>query len=366
MPRKRPVKKTLTLEESLEERHKHLLAQKKFLECLNQVIDWNIFLPTLKKAFNREPKLGQESGGPGKSGRPPFDEGFMFKILVLQSFYNLSDEETEYQIRDRLSFMHFLGLSMRDTVPDARTIWLFREGLKKAGAIKQLFDDLALHLDGAGLRPSGGQIIDATFVQVPHRHKKKEPAEKQDILLEKKPLTPEEERHRAKCLAHRDDDATWTMKRKKAFFGFKSHIATDLEHKIIRSYCVTTAKDHDSLAMDELLLDPTVAKDVWADSAYRSEKREKELKEKGYTSHIHERAYRNRPLTDAQNEANKEKSRIRTRVEHTFGHMKNSMGGLFTRTIGMARAVAKIGLKNIAYNLYRCVLLKGRKTTVAC
>jgi hypothetical protein len=101
------------------------------------------------------------------AGRKPFDAVLMFKVLVLQTLYNLSDEQVEYQIRDRISFMRFLGLGLEDAVPDATTVWLFREALAKAGLVKTLFERFNRHLDAKGYIARGGQIIDATIISAP-------------------------------------------------------------------------------------------------------------------------------------------------------------------------------------------------------
>src|SRR5271166_3321642 len=121
------------------------------------MVDWEEFRPILNAAWHRSARE--------KGGRPPFDVVLMFKVLVLQALYNLSDEQTEYQILDRQSFMDFLGLDLHDDVPDARTIWLFRETLRQAGAVEKLFDVFDAMLNAHGFKASGGQIIDATFVE---------------------------------------------------------------------------------------------------------------------------------------------------------------------------------------------------------
>ena len=103
------------------------------LKRLNELVDWELFRPVLQQIRNKKRK--------SRAGRKPFDVVLMFKILILQSLYNLSDDATEAQILDRLSFMRFLGLSIGDRVPDAKTIWLFREELKTAGIFSELFHE---------------------------------------------------------------------------------------------------------------------------------------------------------------------------------------------------------------------------------
>jgi len=130
------------------------------LERLN-VIDWTVFQPVLVRAFQKERK--------SKAGRPPYDYLMMFKILVLQRLYNISDDQTEYQINDRMSFMRFLGLTLGDTVPDAKTIWAFRETLTRKGAEEELFELFNRQLETQGIITHTGTIVDATFVDAPRQ-----------------------------------------------------------------------------------------------------------------------------------------------------------------------------------------------------
>lgn len=328
-------------------RTEKLLATKDFLERVKLYVAWEDFRPMLDAALDR--KLRE------KGGRPPHDALLMFKILVLQALYNLSDEQMEYQILDRLSFMRFLDLGLHNTVPDARTLWLFRETLRKAGAVEKLFKRFDEMLAAQGFGASGGQMIDATFVEVPrqrngrddHKHIKETSTAPAGWDDKKK--------------AHKDVDAKWTKKNSLVFFGYKNHANVDVQHKLIRRYQVTDASVHDSQELDGLLDPNNDRKDVWGDSAYRSNEQEARLKEKGHTSHIHERAYRNKPLSEAQKAANTEKSRIRARCEHVFGHIETSMKGCFVRTIGINRARAKIGLENLAYNISRFTFLMTRR-----
>src|SRR5271168_2079628 len=157
--------------------------------------------------------------------------------------------------------------------------------------------------------------------------------------------------------AHKDTDARWTKKNGVAFYGYKNHVNVDRKHKLIRQYNVTDASVHDSQELDNILDPRNDSQDTWADSAYRSDEQEARLKEKGFTSHIHERAYRNKPLTPEQEAANKARSRVRVRVEHVFGHIETAMKGCYVRTIGMARAKAKIGIETMAYNISRFTFL---------
>jgi IS5 family transposase len=315
------------------------------LEALEAAVPWEAFRYRLDKALKRAEKNAA-------GGRPPFDCVLMFKALVLQSLYNLSDDRTEYQIRDRLSFRRFLGLSMDARVPDAKTIWLFRETLANAGAVEKLFALFNRHLDDNGLRAMGGQIIDASFVHVPVQRNDRD---ENDAL--KAGEIPEDWLENPSKLRQKDTEARWTKKNEISHYGYKNHINADRRFKLIRKYDVTSAAPHDSTVFDSLLDPDNTCADVWADSAYRSAEREADLKERMIRSHIHHKGHRNKPLSRHKQQVNKRRSKVRARVEHVFGHQENSMGGTLVRTIGMARAKTKIGLKNLAYNMQRFVFL---------
>ena len=210
------------------------------------------------------------------AGRKPYDTILKFKILVLQSLHNLSDDRTEYLIRDRISFMRFLDLELEDPVPDATTIWLFREALVQAGLIEKLFECFGQHLEADGYIARGGQIIDATIVSVPKQRNTKD--ENEAIKAGK---TPEEWEEQPAKNAQKDKDARWTKKSHASFFGYKNHLGVDKAHKLIRKWDATDAAVHDSQKLDDVLDLSNTGKEVWADSAYRSAQIEVGLKAKG-------------------------------------------------------------------------------------
>jgi IS5 family transposase len=313
------------------------------LESLRTMIPWENFRKHLKKVLQREDN--------GLGGRPPFDAVLMFKVLVLQALYNLSDDQTEYQIRDRLSFMRFLGLDMDGTVPDAKTVWLFRERLARTGAVEKLFARFDRHLEEHGLMASGGQIIDASIIPVPkQRNNRKENA------AIKAGETPRAWVEDPAKLRQKDVDARWTVKNEQSHYGYKNHVNADKTHKLIRRYHVTEASLHDSHAFDEVFDGKNTSKDAWADAAYRAKEREDDLKARGYRSHIHYKGSRGHPLSEAKRAVNARRSKIRARVEHVFGRQAQ-MGGKLVRSIGIVRARANIGMKNLVYNLKRFVFL---------
>lgn len=310
---------------------------------LNQLIDLEWFRPTLSKV--------REKARKSNAGRKGFDVILMFKVLVLQHLYNIADDEAEYQIRDRYSFCRFLGLTPEGKIPDSKTIWLYREKLVKLELMEVLFNDFNLQLDQQGYKAQKGQIVDASFVDVPRQRNTRE--ENEQIKMGE---TPERFQENVHVKAQKDTDARWTKKNQESHYGYKNHAVVDNKHKLIRNYRVTSAEVHDSQVFVELLTENS-SKDVWADSAYRSEEAENTLAEKKYRSHVHKKGVRNKPLTEREKKANKRKSKVRARVEHVFGSISNEQGGSFSRVIGLDRTAVKVGMMNIVYNMRRYVTL---------
>jgi IS5 family transposase len=314
------------------------------LPKLKKLVDWERFRPEMEAVRDKERK--------SNAGRKPFDVVLMFKVLVLQSLYNLSDEKIEFQIRDRISFMRFLDLSLGDAVPDEKTIWLFREQLTEAGLIKRLFQEFDAFLEEKGFSARKGQIIDASIVEAPRQRNSRE--ENRQIKVGQIPEDWSEQKKRQK-----DTDARWTKKNGQNYYGYKNHIDVDVKHKLIRDYEVTPASVHDSQVFEGLLDADNSSRDVWADSAYRSEEKLKELKKRKYREHLQRKGCRHKKLTDREAQGNRTRSRIRSRVEHVFGVQAKRAGNLIVRVIGLVRVKAKVGLRNLAYNLDRYCVLAG-------
>lgn len=344
----------------VDERLKRLSELGDQLEAYARAVNFEAFRSDLEKA------LSYSTGAQG--GRPPYDPVLMLKILVIQAANGLSDERAEFLISDRLSFMRFLGLGLSDRVPDAGTIWLFRERLTKAGAIEPLFARFEAMLREAGFIAMAGQIVDSSLVAAPRQRNTQE--EKQEIKAGRIPRAWKE---RPAKLRHKDRDARWTVKFTKAkpqadgtlppvdiaipAFGYQNHIAIDREHGLIRRWLVTDAAAYEGARLREGLLDPgNTARTVWADTAYRSSANEAFLDKHGSVSRIHRKKPKGRPMPEVTRRANNAKSKIRSRVEHVFAEQKARMG-LFIRTIGIARAKPKIGMANLVYNMRRLAWL---------
>ena len=321
-------------------RYDQLSHQGDPLERLNQVVDWNIFKSLLNHAFEKVRK--------SPAGRKPFNRMMMFKVLILQGLYNLSDAQVEYQIKDRLSFMRFLGLELGDTIPDKKTIWAYREVLAETNVLDRLFKRFDQYLEKQGLIAELGHIVDASIIEVPkQRNNRDENAQIKEGIL------PKSFQNNINQLRQKDTDARWTMKGGKTYYGYKNHIDIDAKRKLIRSYEVTHAASSDKWELEKLLKAASNNENrVWADGAYYSLEQEERLKERGYISRILNRT-KKFPDNSAIARENSRRSKVRKRIEHVFGFMQNSMKGKFIRTIGMVRAKMKIGIMNLIYNICR-------------
>jgi IS5 family transposase len=317
------------------------------LEKLNKFVRWEDFREVLTKTLSKEPKR------PG--GRPPYDYVMMFKILILQKLYNMADDKTEFQIRDHLSFQRFLGLTLRDTVPDAKTIWHFRELLQRANIFGTIFERFVEQLEHKGIITRSGSIVDARFVDVPRQRNTK--AENEEKKEGKVPSQWETDENRHKR-SQKDTDARWAVKNKEVHYGYKNHIKIDKKSKIITKYETSSAEVHDSQELENLI-EPEKDRRLYGDSAYTGAEVQECIPE-DVVNRIHEKGYRNRPLTKTQKRNNTAKSRIRARVEHIFGRM-HQFGGITIRTIGITRAELQIGLLNMTYNITRYAYLMGAK-----
>ena len=310
------------------------------LQKLNEIIDWELFRKPIEEALTKDDKKSN-------AGRKPYDKLLMFKILILQRYYNLSDEQTEFQIKDRLSFLDFLGLQIGDNVPDEKTIWLFKEQLKEKNLAKTLFDIFTAKLVSNGVVAKEGTLVDASFIKVPKQRNKRD--ENSDI---KKGAVPLEFGKSKNKLSQKDCDARWVTKYKTKEFGYKDHISVDQKTKVITNYTVTPSSTHDSQAIKDLINEDDNA--LYADSAYKSKEIEDYLKENNVKSKIINRAYRNKSLSNKQHKQNHKHSKTRVRVEHVFGTLKTSMNNaLSLKAIGLQRIKSLTGLLNLTYNLLR-------------
>jgi IS5 family transposase len=319
------------------------------LERLSSHIDFEYFRKDLESAL-RSPSDAS------KGGRPAYDVVLMFKILILQRYYNVSDDAIEFAILDRLSFMRFLGLGINDAVPDAKTIWLFRDTLTRQNLIEKLFQRLDNQLDKDGIIVHKGKIVDASIIEVPRTRNSRQ--ENIDLKAGKIPAKWKKKENLNK-LRQKDTDARWTRKNNQNFFGYKNHIKTDAKTKLITAFKVSSANVDDGGMVKELLNKKEDGNQpLYGDCAYRGKKLDIIYREFKVINRINEQGYRHKKITRIQEKRNYRKSKVRARVEHVFGFMANSMNGKYLRYRNFIRNEAGIGLMNLTYNLFRLVQLK--------
>ncbi len=269
-------------------------------------------------------------------------------------------------IRDRLSWMRFLKFDLGGPTPDENTIRLFRNKLTETGTLRRVMKAFDWQLQKKGYLPMSGQIVDATLVPAPKQ--RNNDAEKEAIRAGKSAdeIWPDEPNK----AAQKDIDARWTLKigGKIRFdkdgkplpqialpvFGYKSHVSIDRRFGFIRECATTSASHADGRMLPRLVAPGNTSSEIFADSAYHSQKNEKWLASRMLVSRIHRRKPASKPMPPNIARANAAKSSIRAAVEHVFAHQKNRFG-LFIRTIGIARAEAKLTLANIAYNFDRLI-----------
>ena len=338
------------------------------LEALDAHVDFEAFRPVLTEAL--------AYGDRPQGGRPPYDPVTMFKVLVLASMHNLSDERMEFLIRDRFSWLRFLGFQIGEATPDQKTIWLFREKLTQAGAFKKLFAAFEDQLRARGYTSKGGQIVDASLIAAPRQRMTQEEKERAKAGESASDIWPEKP---AKA-AQKDTDARWMVKYSKArktkdgekdaglvdisvpHFGYKNHISIDRKWRFIRGETCTDAARYDGHELSNVLDAGNSSKSVWADTGYRSASNEAWLKSRGYRSHIHRKKPRGKPMPKHIQRGNATRSAIRACVDHVFGIEKGPMG-LTIRSIGQVRASGRMTLANLSYNFRRLIFHEKQLAT---
>ena len=291
-----------------------------FLKKIDGQIDWRPFQKVLEPLYHPT------------QGRPSHPPVMMFKALLLQQWYGLSDPGLEEAICDRLSFQRFLGLSLTDPVPDETRICRFRNRLAQAGLGETLFALLEEQLDAQGMIVRRGSLIDATLIKAqPHPPRRGEPSP--------------------------DPDADWTRRGKDGHFGFKVHLTVDQGSGLIRHLVLTAASVSESNRFEEMVMGDEAA--VFADGAYAKDARKKALRSRGIFCDIINRPWRYRPITEQQKRRNKFYSRVRRAVERVFGTLKRHYGMDRCRYVGGVRNRCHFWLKGICFNLKKMLVLQG-------
>lgn len=293
------------------------------LDNVDELIDWSA-INYLLRDIHSSPK--------GEQAWPPL---LMFKGLLLQVWYKLSDPSLEKQLARDLLFRRFVGLDIAHTVPDHSTIWRFRQLMESEGLMKPLLDEVSRQLADQSLCIQQGDvsIVDASVIEA----KQCRPNKKKDGN------------------STQDPDASWNVKRgsdgkRKSTYGFKAHVNVE-EDGFIKATDFTAGNVHDSTCFTELLNGRESA--VYADSAYASQAHEQWLSDHRIGSRMTRRAYRNRPLTTEDKQFNRRHSGTRSIVERVFGVLKQHYDMGKARYLGLARNRTRFELMCLAYNLKR-------------
>lgn len=312
------------------------------LLVLEQHVDFAALAAEVDRAA---PRPSRERGG-----RPPFPTELMVRVLLIQQLFNLSDEQMEFQLLDRLSFQRFAGLRASSQIPDRTTIWTFKERLIVAGASETIFEAVNKQLEKHGFIARGGQMIDASIVQAPKQSLSKD--EKALVQQDAMPIewTPAKRRQK-------DVDARWTKKHGKSYFGYKVSANADKRYKLVRKIKVSTASEHDTLHFEDVLDPANTNRNILADKGYVNGEREARLSRQGWRMHIQRKGSKDKPISEAQQRRNHRIARTRARVEHVFAGLAQ-LGGKAVRSIGLPRATLHLHWKVAAYNLQRLVYLK--------
>jgi IS5 family transposase len=292
------------------------------LERVSSLVDWAGFETVL---------AGLREEGPGRPGYRPL---LLFKALLLQAWYGLSDGELEFRLGDSLAFGRFVGLSLEDDVPDHTTLCRFRNRLVAAHLLERLFSELDRQLEGAGLIVKQGTILDAT-------------------LIEAATARPP----RGKEALATDPDAAFVKHQGKpgSTYGYKAHVGVDQGSGLVRSVITTPANVNDTTPADGLIRGDERA--VYADKAYDAHARRARLKSLGMKVRLMRRANQYHALTPRQQRLNDLISRRRAAVETTFATWKRRMGLTRVRYVGLIKVTGQILLIAMAFNLRRAAAL---------
>lgn len=269
------------------------------------------------------------------AGRPAWQAMTMLKALLLAKWFNLSDPQLEECLQDRLSFRRFVGLSLTDGTPDETTFVVFRRRLREAKLHDKLFETVLGHIEKQGLLVKEGTLVDATIIEQSTGRKRDDDT------------------------STRDEDASFTKKHGKTHHGYKGHIAVDRSGIVVK-YAFSTAKDHDSRYIDELTKDEPSGGAVIADSAYSSDERRRRLRDRGVIDGIvYKRVRGQKKLPDWQERWNKLLAKLRAKVEHPFGMIKQQLGYRRVRYRGRQRNAFDFCMTLIAANVKRSLSLSS-------
>lgn len=329
------------------------LRKNSFLFKINQIIDWSPIDKELSKVYKK---------GLSVDGRPSYSGILLFKMLLLEIWYDLSDVKVEEMVMENISAMHFCGLQLEDNVPDHSTLSRFRSELTKTNIFDQLLGIINSQLEDKGIKvKSGAAMVDASITDTPRKpHGKTVYEIVEDRKEDQRPDSEKDKEDSNMAIVKKvqpgvDTEGRWLKKGGKLHFGFKKHVSVDKDG-IILAVHTTTANEHDSKGLKEVINKTPKAQmieGVFADKGYKTPENDKLLKDNKIKNRIQHKAYRNTPLRDTQRLFNKLISKQRYKVERTFGGISRWFGGVKARYIGLKKTHTQHVLQAIAYNLYR-------------
>ena len=323
------------------------------LEAIDKVIQWKPIEKILEKNY---PK------GKSTTGRIPYAPLLLLKMTLIQTWFQLSDEQLERHLNDTLSFMKFCHIGLNDQVPDATVIVRFRQFLQEKNLLEKCLETINKQLEQHQLILKAGVIIDASITQAARK-----PQGKKVYEVTTKEGNPDTDQKEVTLTAKPskkpgDTEASWAKKGNKFYVGYKRHCAVDVDTGLILSVLTSQASEHDSPYLPKLLkkLSLSSSTPIYTDKGYAGQPNESFLDQRSLKSRIQRKAHRNRPLSKWERVYNQLISSYRYRVEQVFGSIKGWFGGGISRYVGLKKMHAQHVLEAIAYNLYRIPgLIKG-------
>ena len=319
-----------------------------FLAKVNQLVDWRPFEKYLAKELKR---------GPAAAGQPPYPDLVMFKALLLQFLHGLSDEALSHALRDRMSFMRFVDLPFDGSKPDSSTIGRFRQRLEEKGRYRHLLNLFNEQIQAHGLLVKCGAAVDATLITSSRRPRKV-------IDIEAAPKDRQEDETPSEpaknTVSYSDDtEAKWTVKGGRLVYGYKVHGATDLGRGFILGGHVTGANVADCIELPQVVRESHLppGAEVQADKGYAGEPNRRFLKAASLRDGIMRKAFRNKPLTEAEKPWNAGISRTRWLVERAFGLLKQAQGFKRSRYRGLVKVELEFHFHALVHNLKKAVNL---------
>jgi transposase, IS5 family len=317
-------------------------TRKSFLDDVHRLIDWKPIEKILKKKYRKVASA---------DGRPAYPPLPMFKLLLLQRWYGLSDPGLEDTLYDRISFIRFSGFSLGGSLPDHSTICRFRNALMEVGIYEKLFGEVSRQIESHGLLVKEGAIVDATIVESSRRPRKVIEIIPEDRCEEETDTPPPQ-------ITYSDDhDATWVRKGKKPYYGYKAHVVVDTREGFVLNGHVTPAHVADTTEFEKLMENLSLpdTSPVCADKGYASKKNRDLLAARGYEDAIMHKAARGKPLTPFQRLMNRIISSVRYRVEQGMGTLKKHYGFTRMRYRGLSKGNMEFLLNAMAFNLKKAV-----------